>query len=75
MENQGAKEKRIKRMPINRFRRIALYINPVVLLILVFCIFFGAPTEACIAVGVTGYGAFFYFLIRANLEDRKIHGN
>lgn len=75
MAQKKAKENKIvKRVEVNYFRRIALYINPVVMVILILCVFFGAPIEATITVGVTGYAIFFYFLVRANLHDRKVHG-
>ena len=74
MSQKPAKNKKTKRVEINQFRRIALYINPVVMVILILCIFFGAPLPATIAVAVVGYGIFLFFLIKANMLDKKLHG-
>lgn len=73
MSKQNGK-KRVQKVSVNQYRKIALFLNPIVLVILVICLFFGAPTPALITIGVIGYGSWLVFLVKANLEDRRIHG-
>ncbi|MCL1798506.1 MAG: hypothetical protein FWG23_02020 [Eggerthellaceae bacterium] len=66
-------KKRVSVVSVNRYRRIALYINPIVLVILVVCLFLKVPTGIIIVLGVIGYGAWAAFLVMANKEDKRLH--
>ncbi len=51
--------------PANRYRKIALILNPVILAILAVCILAGLPPEAIIALAVIGYGTWGYVFFKS----------
>ena len=74
-KKQGkTKQKRVEIVAVNKYRKIALISNPLILLVLVICVFFGMPFEAVLALAVVAYAIWGYFFVRAQIQDRKIHG-
>jgi len=72
MSNKSSKKK-VNVIPVNRYRRMALWANPIVLVVLVLCLFLKVPTPAVIVVGVIGYGIWLALFVKANKEDKRIH--
>lgn len=72
-KNKGD-QKQPQAAPVNRYRKIILVLNPVLLVILVACILVGLPPEAVIPLGVVGYGIWGYFFFKSRAEDRRIQG-
>jgi len=62
---------RVKTVSVNHYRKIALIVNPIVLLVLVALIIFKAPLEILVPIGVIGVGVWLYFLVKANQYDNK----
>ncbi len=72
MSKKGG-SKKVSVVKVNQYRKYALFINPIVLIILVVCFFLRAPLEVIIPLGIVGYGIWLGFVIKANMEDRKLH--
>ena len=72
-KNKGD-QKQPQAAPVNRYRKIVLILNPVILAILAVCILVGLPPEAVIPLAVVGYGIWGYLFFKSRAEDRKIQG-
>lgn len=57
--------------PVNRYRKMALVLNPVILAILVLCILAGMPPEVVLSLAIVGYAIWGCIFMKARAEDRK----
>jgi lipopolysaccharide export LptBFGC system permease protein LptF len=67
------KNGRVQRIPINKYRKIALIVNPIVMVILAICLLVGIPMEIIVPLGIIGLGSWLYFFLKANSVDGRAH--
>jgi hypothetical protein len=72
--SKGKGSKRVKLVPFNRYRKIAMWLNPALLVVMVLALILGAPFEIVVGFGFVGYGVWLFFFIKANQADSRTHG-
>jgi lipopolysaccharide export LptBFGC system permease protein LptF len=72
--SKSKNSKRIKLVPFNQYRKIAMWLNPALLVVMVVALILGVPFEFIVGFGVVGYGVWLFFFIKANQFDNKTYG-